>query len=496
MCSSSMSFLRGSGSSVSTSTVRLPGCGRPVMRRMSPSPSSVHIVTGLNGAQSLQGRGIAGVVPDVPQRGVFFAKTPKGESLQTELARSAQLIEDGDGVKKPDHMALIIVLVDVLEVRIERVVVEIEIGVGVRGALPCISDVQIIGIENFRLGMAAILRIGNGKRPVVAVVSDGADDFFFGHDFENANQVADEPLLAGDGSRIAGVLVLVVVHQDNAVGVGRDGLQILVAGGYGHVDVKTKIARVHLRVERLNELKVRRLICVGEAFEVERNAAIGRVGGEEAHDLLEKGRAFVRIAEHVSDAGIPLLGVRVEVVDGGKDFGIFLGGLNDVLDLVEVVGIVHEAALDDRILAEVVAAHRHECAVGRIDMQPHGEEHVELVDVFFERGVAGRVVLHVIGGAQSFTGVQRDVRRFARSFATRGMLVLAVAFEDRWLRQSPVVVFRIGKQQFGQLLVADHVEGEADDDEGREYGDRIEDAAEALPALAFRVEKDLLIRHF
>ena len=302
-------------------------------------------------------------------------------------------------------MALIIVLVDVFEVRIERVVIEIEIGVGVRGALPCVSDVQIIGVENFWLGMAVILWIGNGKRPVVAVVSYGADDFFFGHDFENSNQVADEPLLAGDGSRIAGVLVLVVVHQNNAVGAGRDGLQILVAGGHGHVDVKAKVARVHLRVERLNELEISRLIRVGEAFKVERNAAIGRVGGEKAHDLLEKGRALVRIAEHVSDAGIPLVGVRVEVVDGGKDFGIFLGGLNDVLDLVKVVGVVREAALDDRILAEVVSTHRHECAIGRIDMQPHGEQQVKLVDVLFERGVAGRVILHVICGAQSFTGV-------------------------------------------------------------------------------------------
>ena len=53
----------------------------------------------------------------------------------------------------------------------------------------------------------------------------------------------------------------------------------------------------------------------------------------------------------------------------------------------------------------------------------------------------------------------------------------------------------IGKQQFGQLLIADHIEDEADDNESREHGDRIEDAAEALPALAFGVEKDLLAGH-
>ncbi len=52
-------------------------------------------------------------------------------------------------------MALVGVLVDVLEVRIEGVVVEIEIGVGVGGALPGIGDGEIIGIENLGLGMMA-----------------------------------------------------------------------------------------------------------------------------------------------------------------------------------------------------------------------------------------------------------------------------------------------------------------------------------------------------
>ena len=90
-------------------------------------------------------------------------------------------------IEKPHHVALIIVLVDVLEVRIERVVVEIEIGVGVGGALPGIGDGEILSIEDLRLGMAAIFGIGDGKRPVVAVVADGADEFFLGHDLEHAD---------------------------------------------------------------------------------------------------------------------------------------------------------------------------------------------------------------------------------------------------------------------------------------------------------------------
>ena len=78
--------------------------------------------------------------------------------------------------------------------------------------------------------VAAFRRIGNGERPVVAVVADGADELLFGHDLEHAAQVADEPVLAGDGPRIAVDLVLVVVHQHDAVGVGGDLLQVVVAG--------------------------------------------------------------------------------------------------------------------------------------------------------------------------------------------------------------------------------------------------------------------------
>ena len=118
------------------------------------------------------------------------------------------------------------------------------------------------------------------------------------------------------------------------------------------------------------------------------------------------------------------------------------------------------------------------------------------MNVLLERGVAGGVVLDVLGGAQTFTGVQSNVGGFAFAFAARGALILAVSLEDGWLRQCAIVVFWIGEQQFRQLLVAHDVEDEACDDESGEYGDRVDDAAKALPALAFGVEEDLLVGHF
>ena len=122
-----------------------------------------------------------------------------------------------------------------------------------------------------------------------------ADQFLLGHDLEHALEIADEPLLAGDGPGIAGGLVLVVVHQHNAVGVGGDGFQVAVAGGDGHVHIEAQIARVHLGIKRLDKAQVGGVRIVGDAFDVERKAAIDRVSGEKAHDLLEQRGALVRV---------------------------------------------------------------------------------------------------------------------------------------------------------------------------------------------------------
>ena len=233
------------------------------------------------------------MVPDVPQRAVFFAETPQGEGLQAELARGAHLIEDGDAVEKPHHVALIIVLVDVLEVGIERVVIEIEIGVGVGGALPGIGDGKILSVRGPAACDGGDLSDWEWKAssrsrscPVAQMI------FSLGTILSTRSRLPMNHGWLAIGPGIAGGLVLVVVHQHDAVGVGGDGFQIAVAGGDGHVDVEAEIARMHLGVKRLNEAQVGGIGIVGNAFDVEREAAIGRVCDEEAHDLLEEARRF------------------------------------------------------------------------------------------------------------------------------------------------------------------------------------------------------------
>ncbi len=138
----------------------------------------------------------------------------------------------------------------------------------------------------------AILGVGNGERPIVAVAAHAADEFFLGHNFEHADQIGDEPGLAGDGSGIAGGLVLIVVHENDAVGIRGDALEIAVAGGYGGVDIEPEIAGAHVLIERLDEAQVGGTVFVGDAFNIEREAAIDGIRGEKAHDLLAKRGAF------------------------------------------------------------------------------------------------------------------------------------------------------------------------------------------------------------
>ena len=151
MCSSMMSFLRGSGSSVSTATVRLPCFGRPVTRMMSPSPSVSTSCPGCTASEHAANRD-CWACPTYSTASCLPRPAATAQRSASRAARGPHLVQQRHAVEKPHHVALIVVFVDVLEVGIQRVVVEIEIGVGIRCPLPRIGDRQIFRIEHLRLG--------------------------------------------------------------------------------------------------------------------------------------------------------------------------------------------------------------------------------------------------------------------------------------------------------------------------------------------------------
>ena len=93
--------------------------------------------------------------------------------------------------------------------------------------------------------------------------------------------------------------------------------------------------------------------------------------------------------------------------------------LDDALDLVVLVGIVNDAALEDREFM-AVGGGAFEVSGRSIEMEPLRKKQVDLVDVLLQGRVAGCVVRDVVRGAQSFTGVEGDIGRFAIGLSTRG----------------------------------------------------------------------------
>ena len=73
-------------------------------------------------------------------------------------------------------------------------------------------------------------------------------------------------------------------------------LQVVVGGGDRRVDVEPQIARVQVGVEFLDEAQVGRAGIVGQALDVEREAAIDRIRREEANDLLAQRGALAGIS--------------------------------------------------------------------------------------------------------------------------------------------------------------------------------------------------------
>jgi hypothetical protein len=127
-------------------------------------------------------------------------------------------------------------------------------------------------------------------------------------------------------------------------------------------------------------------------------------------------------------------------------------------------------------------------------MEPLGKEHVDLVHVLFEGGVAGFVVRDIIGGTQTLAGVEWDLRRLAFGFAASGP-ALGAAESDGAIGEGLEVMPGGGKEQLRQMLNAEDVEDKCGEHQGGGDGSDVEDAAKAFPSLALRVEEYLFIRH-
>ena len=158
---------------------------------------------------------------------------------------------------------------------------------------------------------------------------------------------------------------------------------------------------------------------------------------------------------------------------------------------------MNACAVDDAEDAIVVDGVCGDGSLRVIDVQPLGEEQVDLLDVLFERRVAGGVPVDIVCGAQAFARVQHDVGRLGRSLAMCGQSGFLSGLQGRsCVAQGAVVACLRGEDELGKRLHPQQTHDEdAADDEAAE-GEHIEDASEPFPALSLRIVEDRFIHQF
>ena len=121
--------------------------------------------------------------------------------------------------------------------------------------------------------------------------------------------------------------------------------------------------------------------------------------------------AGLGVRQEVAEGGGVGAADGIEVVDEWEDFGVFVGVCDGAGDFVLAVDGVGAILIDD-VVGVVVDGVGVDGAVGVDEVEPLGEEEVDLLDVLLEGGVAGGVPLDVVGGAQAFVCIQGDVGGF------------------------------------------------------------------------------------
>ena len=182
----------------------------------------VDVLAGRDVFQSIRRIGFTGHIPDPPQGAVFRAQPPQGEGLDAEGLGGAHLVQRGHRIEKPDIVAEVIV-VAIAEVRVERVAVKIDVFFGIARPDPgLLHGNALVGLSGRKLAFFRALD------PVVSVVADGADELLFRNLLERRLKVVEEPILRGDGAGRSAGKVLVVVHDDDAIHGGGNGLVIKI----------------------------------------------------------------------------------------------------------------------------------------------------------------------------------------------------------------------------------------------------------------------------
>ncbi len=376
------------------------------------------------------------------------------------------------------------IIVVIGKVAVERVGVELNLSFRVGCLLPGSLRRYLLHPKHLRHEIlrhpAGMLRIHRRQRhlPVVSIAAERADGLFLGHDLQHVLQVVDKPVLRGNRPRPAARLVLVVVHQQQAVGVIRHVLQVEIVVSHRRVDIQFQLALLEVLVQRRQQRHVAFLSFGGYLLEVQRDSAIARVRDQELVDLLDKMGARGRIREEVTDRREPHALDRIVVIDQRKDLRRCRVGRRRCDGTRDPVLVVHpvDAVLVHHRKWTIVQGVRGQRAVRRHHVNPRGKEQIDLVDVLFERRVARRIVFNVVRGAQTFSRVQNHIGGFeGRPPMRGGMRLLAAPGRSRFQLHCAAVGRNRRLQQLGQRRHSHQADDEQHPNHYAEQRNDIED---------------------
>ncbi len=314
-------------------------------------------------------------------------------------------------------------LIEIAEVRVHGVIIEVDVHVGIARGQPRVLNAH--GVVTLAGRKFALLRL---QHPVVAIIGDGADDFFFRDNGLGEFHVLHEPILRRHGAGCGAGIVLVVVHEHHAVGRRRDGRIVVFVAVRRYRDVELQAAHVQVAGQLLQERDIARLAAGRKGFEVDHQAAI-MAGRQKLHGLPPEKCASVRVVQEPDNISYPVCAVGI--VHHGEDFhgGIF--GLEKrhhaVIDRKNRAAL--RVTLDDIEILIRLIVNALQPSIGGEHMQPVGIENVDLVGEGPQRRKTGRVPGNIEGSANSFFLIQLDLRCRQLRLAVRSghNFLLAVA---------------------------------------------------------------------
>ena len=127
-----------------------------------------------------------------------------------------------------------VLLVEIAKVWIQAVAIEVDIFFRIARTQPGVLHRDVFVGDARRQFAFLFLWLFN---PIVSIVADRADELFFGNDLHRGLHVRRKPLLRGHRAGRSSGIVLVVVHDDDAVGGCGDGRVVVILVAHLHADV-------------------------------------------------------------------------------------------------------------------------------------------------------------------------------------------------------------------------------------------------------------------